>query len=164
MQIKYKGGNKFEVKCKDLDVTFADQLTVNGFVFPGPGEYEKSGAIINGIADGSNTIYIVNAEDMNLCYLGELTHELTEDEVKQIGDVDILFLPLGEKGTVNVKSALKVLTKIDPRVSIPMLYTDLGEFKKGEGLVDGNEIDILKIKKSELPEEERKTYLLTATE
>jgi len=160
MQIKYRGADKFEVKTKDLEIELGEKLVVNDFAFPGPGEYEKGGAIINGIADGSNTIYIIRAEEINLAHLGHISHDLSEEEAKQIGDVDILFLPIGAEGTADLKTALKLLSRIDPRVVIPMLYDDLTEFMKSEGITDG-ELDILKIKKSELPEEERKAVILT---
>jgi L-ascorbate metabolism protein UlaG (beta-lactamase superfamily) len=159
MQIKYKGEDCFEIKSKDLDIVFSDKVIINGFTFPGPGEYEKGGVILNGIADQDNTIYVAKVEDMNLCYLGRIRHELSEDEIKQIGDVDLVFLPLGEMGTIDLKIALKLLSKIDPRVVIPMLYSNLDEFKKSEGITDG-EIDVLKIRKSDLPEEERQAVLL----
>ena len=158
MQIKYRGDRKFEIKTKDLEISFGDHLVINGFTFPGPGEYEKGGAIINGIADQGNTIFVVNIEEMNLCHLGALNHDLSEDEAKQIGDVDILFLPLGFE-PASLKIALKNLAKIDPRVIIPMEYADLAEFKKSEGITDG-ELDILKIKKVDLPDEERKIFIL----
>lgn len=161
MQIKYKGGNHFEIKAKDLDIVLADNVIINGFTFPGPGEYEKGGVILNGIADLENTIYVARVEDMNVCHLGNIQHELTEDEVKQIGDIDILFLPLGEKGTTDLKTALKLLSKIDPHIVIPMLYTDLAEFEKSEGITDG-EIEVLKIRKSDLPEEGRQVVILKA--
>ncbi|MFA6963348.1 MAG: MBL fold metallo-hydrolase [Patescibacteria group bacterium] len=161
MQIKYKGDAKFEIKSKDLEVMLDGNISINGFKFPGPGEYEKGGVILNGISDGSNTIYTAKIEDMNVCYLGRINHELSEEEAKGIGDTDILFLPLGEDGSANLKIALKILSNIDPRVVIPMLYSDLSEFKKSEGYTDG-ELDVLKIKKNELPEEERKLVILQA--
>jgi len=160
MQIKYRGGAKFEIKSKDLEVTVDGKISINGFEFPGPGEYEKGGVILNGISDGANTIYTAKIEEMNVCYLGRINHELSEEEAKGIGDVDILFLPLEVDGSLGLKTVLKILTNIDPRVVIPMLYTDLSEFKKSEGYTDG-EIDVLKIKKSELPEEERKLVILS---
>jgi len=159
MQIKYKGEDSFEIKSKDLDITFSSKVIINNFTFPGPGEYEKGGVILNGIADQDNTIYVARVEDINLCHLGRIKHELSEDEIKQIGDVDILFLPLGEMGTIDLKTALKLLSKIDPRIVIPMLYNDLSEFKKSEGITD-SEVDVFKVRKSDLPEEERKVVIL----
>lgn len=163
MQIKYKGGDKFEIKSKDVDVVFAGGVSINGFAFPGPGEYEKAGVILNGISDGNNTIYVAKIEEMNLGYLNKISHDLTEDETKAIGDIDILIIPLGEEGTTDIKTALKIISKIDPRVVIPMLYDgDLAEFKKSEGITDG-ETDSLKIRKADLPEEERQIAILKSS-
>ncbi len=159
MQIKYLGSDKFEIRSKDLVLSLSDQVSINNFQFPGPGEYEKAGVILSGIEDHDNTIYVMSVEEVKLCYLGRIKHEVSEDEAKQIGDVDILIVPLGQDGTVNVKAANKIISTIDPRIVIPMLYSDLEEFKKSEGMTDG-ELDILKIRKADLPEDERQIYIL----
>lgn len=159
MQIKYLGSDKFEIKSKDVEVRLEDKVTVNGFEFPGPGEYEKSGVILSGIDDGENVIYVLSLEEINLCYLGKINHVLSEESAKQIGDVDILFLPLGEKNSADVKTATKIISAVDPKIVIPMLYANLDEFKKTEGMVDG-EVDILKIKKADLPQDEREIFIL----
>lgn len=159
MQIKYLGNEKFEVKTKDTTINLGYSVSINDFSLSGPGEYEKSGVFVEGIVDNGNTIYVVRAEDMNLCYLGNISHDLRESEAKEIGDVDILFVPLGEDGSFDTKKALALVSKIDPRVVIPMLYSDLADFKKAEGITNG-EVETYKIKKSELPEEEREIIIL----
>lgn len=161
MQIRYLGKDNFEIKSKEVTLLVDNKVTINDFVFPGPGEYEKAGVILNCIADGENIIHVARFEEMNLCHLGHINHDLTEDETKQIGNVDILFLPLGQENSADQKIALKLLSKIDPKIVIPMLYDDLAEFKKSEGITDG-EIDCLKIKKSDLPEEERQVIILNS--
>lgn len=153
------GHEKFEIRTKETKIDLGYKVLVNDFAFPGPGEYEKGGVFVEGIADNGNTIYVLKVEEMNVCYLGKIAHDLKEDEAKEIGNVDILFLPLGEDGSVPVKKAADILSKIDPKIVIPMLYSDLSEFKNSEGITDG-ELDILKIKKAELPEEERKVVIL----
>ena len=162
MQIKYLGQEKFEIRTKETKIDLGYRVLVNNFEFPGPGEYEKGGVFVEGIADNGNIIYVLKIEEMNVCYLGKIAHDLKEDEAKEIGNVDILFLPLGEDGSVSTKKALDLVTKIDPRIVIPMLYTDLSEFMKSEGITDG-EMDVFKIKKAELPEEERKVVILNAS-
>ena len=162
MQIKYLGQEKFEIKTKETKIDLGYRILVNNFELPGPGEYEKGGVFVEGIADNGNIIYVLKVEEMNVCYLGKITRDLKEDEAKEIGNVDILFLPLGEDGSVTTKKALDLVTKIDPRIVIPMLYSDLSEFMKGEGITDG-ELDVFKIKKIDLPEEERKVVILNAS-
>lgn len=159
MQIKYLGAEKFELKTKDVRIMLAYDILINDFELNGPGEYEKSGVFIEGIADNGNTIYLIKAEDINLCYLGKISHDLREDEAKEIGNVDVLFVPMGEDGSLPTKKALDLISKIDPRIVIPMLYTDLSEFMKSEGITDG-EMELFKVKKSELPEDERQNVIL----
>lgn len=159
MQIKYLGNEKFEIRTKETKVDLGYKISVNNFTFPGPGEYEKGGVFVEGLIDSGNTIYVLKIEEMNVGYLGKIARDLKEEEAKEIGDVDILFLPLGEDGSVPTKKALEIVSKIDPRIVIPMLYSDLSEFMKGEGVTDG-EMDVFKIKKAELPEEERKVVIL----
>lgn len=161
MQIKYLGNEKFEIRSNQGSISLDYGLKINGFDLSGPGEYEKAGIAVTGIPNGQNTIYVIRTEDMNLCYLGKLATDLAEAAIKEIGDIDILFLPLGEDDTLPTKKAVQVLSKIDPKIVIPMLYSDLSEFKKSEGLMDG-EIDILKIRPADLPAEERKVVLLKA--
>jgi len=162
MQIKYLGGEKFEIKSKDVRIELGYKIRVNNFEFPGPGEYEKSGVFIEGVVDDGNTIYLVRVDEINICYLGNISHELKEDTAKEIGNVDILFAPLGEDGSLPTQKSLGIISKIDPRIVIPMLYADLSEFKKSEGISDG-EIDVLKIKKADLPENERMNVILTVS-
>ncbi|MCL5410411.1 MAG: MBL fold metallo-hydrolase [Patescibacteria group bacterium] len=159
MQIKYLGREKFDVRSKDARIELGYQIKINGFPLPGPGEYEKSGIFIEGIADNGSTIYLVRADEINMCYLGKISHDLREDEAKEIGDVDILFVPLGEDGSLTTKKALDLVSLIDPKIVIPMLYSDLSEFKKSEGITNG-ETEILKIKKADLPENERMNVIL----
>lgn len=161
MQIKHIGDDKYEVKSKDVTIILGHEIVVNNFVLPGPGEYEKSGVFVEGIPDNKNTIYVIKAEEINLCYLGKITHDLKENEVKEIGDTDILFVPLGKEETLGVKKSVALISKIDPKIAIPMYFNEneLEEFKKSEGITDG-ETDVLKIKKSELPADERKNVIL----
>lgn len=163
MQIRYFGEEKFEIKTGDVTVSLSDKISIGDFVLPGAGEYEKGGVFVEGIPDDGSTIYVINAEDMRLCYLGKVSHELKEAETKEIGAVDILFVPLGENGSANLKLSLENISKIDPRIVIPMLYSDLAEFKKSEGIVEEN-IEVLKIKKVDLPEDERRNIILNVVE
>lgn len=162
MQIRYSGKDKFNIKTGQSLIRLGVECAVDDFSIPGPGEYEKGGVSIIGIANDNNTIYVIRAEEINLCYLGRIVKEVSQNVVKEIGDVDVLFLPLGEEGTLEVKKAVDLLSAIDPRVVIPMLYADLSDFKKSEGITDG-ETETFKFKKSDLPEEERKIVILKPT-
>lgn len=163
MQIKYHGADKFSIKTVQSTIKLGPKPSIDDFVLPGSGEYEKAGISVTGIGFEDDTIYTIRSEEINLCYLGNISKEIDEVIIKEIGDVDVLFLPLGENNTLPVKKALELLSEIDPRVVIPMQYSNLDEFKKSEGISDG-ETDTFKFKKADLPEEERKIVILKPAE
>ncbi len=163
MQIKYHGADKFSIKTGQSTIKLDQKPSIDDFVLPGSGEYEKAGISVTGIGFEDNTIYTICSEEINLCYLGNISKEIDEAIIKEIGDIDVLFLPLGENNTLTVKKALLLLSEIDPRVVIPMQYSNLDEFKKSEGISDG-ETDTFKFKKADLPEEERKIVILKPAE
>jgi L-ascorbate metabolism protein UlaG (beta-lactamase superfamily) len=98
----------------------------------GPGEYEISGVLILGIGTyhdsvkgqsrGKNTIYLMEIDGVNVLHLGDLGHVLSDDQVEEIGNVDVLLLPVGGVSTINAAMAAEVMRKLEPRVVIPMHY------------------------------------------
>lgn len=131
------------------------------FLIQGPGEYEVKGVYIKGIPSfhdgkegeerGGNTIYIIEVEDLKICHLGDLGQkELTEEQVEGIGEIDVLMIPVGGVYTISSKEALKVMSQIEPKVTIPMHYALPKLKSKLEGV--DNFLKILGIK-SVAPEE-----------
>jgi L-ascorbate metabolism protein UlaG (beta-lactamase superfamily) len=149
------------------------------FVIISPGEYEISGIKIDGVSSfhdknqgaerGKNTIYIVDLEDIRICHLGDQGALLTDEELEEIGEVDILFVPVGGTYTINASEALEVINQIDPRIVIPMHYNISGvaskldgieKFASQEKIADLEGKDILEIKKNDLPSDEREIVIL----
>lgn len=150
------------------------------FIIKNPGEYEKNGIAVLGIHSyhdksegkerGSNTIYVIKAEDMTVCHLGDLGQEkLDEKQVEEIGDVDILMIPVGGSYTINYKEAVEAISQIEPKIVIPMHYKvkDLNidiesadKFVKELGLTP-EKVDKFKIIKKNLPTEEVKLVMFT---
>jgi len=161
MQINYLGSDKFSIKTKEATIgVSSDQIDIDGLIINGPGEYERKGIFVEGVSpNGNGPVYVFRAEQITVCYLGKLKHSISDEAAKKIGDIDILITPLGEDGTISTKEVSKVISQIDPRTVIPMLYLDIESFKKSESIT-GEAIDSLKIKKADLPEEERKFYIL----
>ena len=73
---------------------------------------------VGGSQRGKNSVYIVQLDGIKLCHLGDLGHDLTAEQAKEIGKVDVLFTPIAGGATV----AWAVITKLDPRIIIPMHY------------------------------------------
>ncbi len=160
MQINYLGQDKFSIKSKNARIELKNFVDIEDFVINGPGEYERKNVFVEGIGkDSDQTVYVIRAEDLSLCYLGKLKRLLSDEEIKRIGDIDILFVPLGEEGTLEISKANEVIVKIDPRVVIPMLYSDLAKFKEIEGVSNG-EVETYKVKKIDLPSEERNIVII----
>lgn len=98
----------------------------------GPGEYEISGVLIIGIATfhdaegggkrGRNTVYLIEVDEVSVCHLGDLGHVLTAEQVEEIGNVDVLLLPVGGVSTINAPMAAEVVRQLEPKAVIPMHY------------------------------------------
>jgi L-ascorbate metabolism protein UlaG (beta-lactamase superfamily) len=77
----------------------------------------------SGMVRGKNMVFIVEAEGLRFVHLGDLGHELSDDQAKAIGAVDVLFVPVGGVYTINGTQAKKVIEKLKPRLYvIPMHY------------------------------------------
>ncbi len=144
------------------------------FAVSGPGEYEIQGIFVKGIAgeslyDGEkriNTSYIVTLEGMNLCFLGALSKDLSNEAKESFGEVDILFVPIGGEGVLTSNDAYKLAVSIEPKIIIPMHYGVIGakdalkNFLK-EGGEDGvKPIEKLTLKKKDLEGKEGDIVLL----
>jgi L-ascorbate metabolism protein UlaG (beta-lactamase superfamily) len=102
------------------------------FVIDGPGEYEVSGVLITGVRTahdtqkgaerGFNTVFVIHLDDVVFCHLGDLGHELTQSQLDEIGDVDVLFVPVGGGETIGPAEANSVIGQIEPKIVVPMHY------------------------------------------
>lgn len=75
-----------------------------------------------GAKRGDNILFKFTLGGINFCHLGDLGHVLDGDLLKQIGNVDILFVPVGNVFTIGPKEAWEVIHTIKPAVAIPMHY------------------------------------------
>lgn len=105
-------------------------------VFDAPGEYAAKGISALGFASfrdaaegrerGQNTVFIFESEDIHICYLGALGHDISPELLDKLNGVDILFIPVGGAGTVAAKLAAELVRKIEPNIVIPMHYKIAG--------------------------------------
>jgi len=97
-----------------------------------PGEYEIGGTLVTGIASfhdnkkgevrGKNTIYVIEMDGITLCHLGDLGHPVDSRLIEEIGDIGILFLPVGEASTIPIDTAMEIIRQLEPPIVIPMHY------------------------------------------
>lgn len=132
-----KLGLKTITKPTDISIVTSRDFPVRSAVFVAdmPGEYEIAGVIIQGIAarshmdeeaQGNNAvIYTVTTPEVKVAILGHIYPELNEDQLEQIGMVDIAIVPVGGNGyTLDGVGALKVIKQIEPKIVIPTFYAD----------------------------------------
>jgi L-ascorbate metabolism protein UlaG (beta-lactamase superfamily) len=80
-----------------------------------------------GMRRGKNAIFVVQAEGLTFCHLGDLGHELSADQVKAIGPIDVLMIPVGGIYTINGEVARGIAKQLKPRRYIfPMHYAVAG--------------------------------------
>jgi L-ascorbate metabolism protein UlaG (beta-lactamase superfamily) len=103
---------------------------------------------------GKNTIFCFEVDGVKVCHGGDLGHLLTDEQVKAIGEVDVLMIPVGGFFTIDAKTATRVVEQLKPKVVIPMHYkterldfpiAGVDEFIKGKSnvtRVSGSEIEL----------------------
>jgi L-ascorbate metabolism protein UlaG (beta-lactamase superfamily) len=76
-----------------------------------------------GLTRGLNGIWVIEMDGLHIVHLGDLGHILSEEQVKQIGPVDVLMIPVGGVYTLNGTDAKDVIKQLKPkRYVIPMHY------------------------------------------
>lgn len=133
------------------------------FVVDGPGEYEIGSVTARGFGvattydkqDTFNAIYQVRLEGMNIIFLGALGNpEIDPKILEELGDIDILFVPIGGGDLLEVPQASKLATKLEAKTIIPMQFdaAALKAFLKEQGEESLKPVDKLTLKKKDVNE------------
>jgi len=166
------------------DHSNAESLAGEPFLVSGPGEYEVKGVLVRGIETyhdrvggaerGLNTIYKVEVEEMTLLHMGDFGEErLREETLESIGDVDLLFVPVGGIYTVDAEGAGRVVKQIEPALVIPMHYKLPGlkpdiagvePFLREMGSRDNKAVERLVLKKKDIPEKGKTTVVVLSVQ
>jgi len=112
--------------------SFTQGISGNPKALTGPGEYEVSNMLIIGVASfhdndrgsirGKNTIYLIEIDEVSICHLGDLGHVLSDEQVEELGNIDVLLIPVGGVSTLNAPLAAEVVRQLEPKIVIPMHY------------------------------------------
>jgi len=147
-----KEGSKIVTESRKRNISNIEIIGIDSF-------HDKD----KGAKRGSNIMYKFSMDGIRFCHMGDLGHELDDETVAKIGEVDILFIPVGGTFTVDDRQAWNVIKKIKPKIIIPMHYKIGGlslpiagldpflEPAKHKVIRVGNEIDI---EKDDLPTEQ----------
>lgn len=154
-------------------------LAEETLLFDDPGEYDVRGIPIFGLPSfrdddhgairGKNTIFVLQSEDITLCHLGALGHELPLATIEKLGHIDILFVPVGNKNTLVIGKIDELIRKIEPAMVVPMHYKfpgfateseDMTAFCKEVGNCPETAIPKISLKKKDLDGKSMEVVLL----
>ena len=111
-----------------------DSSTPARLTMDGPGEYEVADISIVGLAvqghmeekgQRRSTMFKLVVGDLSLLITGHIYPQLSDDQLEDIGTIDLLIVPVGGNGyTVDPVGALKLIKDIEPKLVIPTHYAD----------------------------------------
>lgn len=157
-----------------------ETIAGNYFLIDSAGEYEIKGVFVEAIHSfhdsqkgkerGENLIFLINVEDLKICHLGDFGQkELENSQLEKMVDIDVLMIPVGGKNTISFKEAIKIMSQIEPKITIPMHYflpnlkiklDSVDKFLKNLGIKSLKTEKKLLVKKESLSPEEAKIILL----
>jgi len=150
-------GNVAAVKGNPEVVSRAGRSEAKGIEVKGIASYHDEAG---GSLRGNNIIFCFELDGIRVCHLGDLGHLLDDKQVKEMGSVDILLIPVGGYYTIDAQAATEVCSQLQPKVIIPMHYkTEKGipdiagvdEFLSGKVNVTRLDTSQVEFKPGELP-------------
>ncbi len=99
-------------------------------VLAGPGEYEIGGLSVRGVATPAddpaiskdiNTVYIVDADGLQVATLGNPGHQPSAQSVQQISKVDVLVINTESQG-LEPDEMSAVIRNLEPKMIVPSGY------------------------------------------
>jgi L-ascorbate metabolism protein UlaG (beta-lactamase superfamily) len=142
----------------------------NREVVDAPGHRKVKGIDFRGIASyhdeakggqrGTNVIFCFSLDGIKVCHLGDLGHQLGAVQIAEIGEVDVLFVPVGGLYTIDANGAAKVCDSLSPKMVIPMHYktakcgypiAGVDAFLKGRKNIRNLDASETELRKDQLP-------------
>jgi len=71
---------------------------------------------------GKNLLMKFILEGKSFLHCGDIGHLLSDELIKEIGSIDVLFIPIGGHYTIDAETAKKIADKINPKIIFPMHY------------------------------------------
>lgn len=106
----FKTKNKMLVaQDKNATIEFGEQLKINDFTVPGPGEYEVGGVLVFA---PEGDIYSLRIGELHIVYWRALNGQ-PQVESKALGAIDVMVLSLGEK-TSSLKDVTETINNLEP--------------------------------------------------
>lgn len=97
------------------------------------GVFEESGLRVEGIPSfhddmhgakrGTNVIFVFEADGARVAHLGDLGHDLTDEDIARLGKLDVLMIPVGGVFTIDAKQAAALAKRVGAKITVPMHFT-----------------------------------------
>ncbi len=71
---------------------------------------------------GESTIFCFEVDGVRVCHFGDLGHPLSDQQIAELGRVDVLLVPVGGNFTIDAQVAGQIVNKLGVKVVIPMHY------------------------------------------
>ena len=128
-------GLKSITKSEDVSLmTDSTNNNVTRLSFNSPGEYEVSDVSIHGMPARSHmdeegkksaTMFKLIAGDQSILVTGRIYPDLSNEQIEDIGLVDVMLVPVGGNGySADPIGALKLIKAIEPKIVIPTHFSD----------------------------------------
>jgi L-ascorbate metabolism protein UlaG (beta-lactamase superfamily) len=98
------------------------------FLLDSPGEYEVHHVLISGVRTfrdeemgaqrGTNTCFVFELDGIHVVHLGDIGHPLTEEQLDEIGAVDVVCVAIG--GSISAARAAELVAQFDAKLIVPM--------------------------------------------
>jgi L-ascorbate metabolism protein UlaG (beta-lactamase superfamily) len=76
-----------------------------------------------GTARGPNTIFRFDLDGTRVCHFGDFGQSgLREEQAAAIGEIDLLFIPVGGGPTIGAEQAAAIVGRLRPTIVVPMHY------------------------------------------
>ena len=150
----HKGHNNVDaVKGSPIVVRGIRSQKIRGIEFKGLASFHDNS---QGRQRGLNTIFCFKVNDIRICHLGDLGHQPSDQQLYEIGTVDLLLIPTGAGSTIGPAQATLLCNRIKARVVIPMHFktskctfppAKVDDFVRGKPnvkIIDSSEIELVK--------------------
>ncbi|HUA46918.1 MAG TPA: MBL fold metallo-hydrolase, partial [Solirubrobacteraceae bacterium] len=76
-----------------------------------------------GTERGPNTIFVFTLDGVRVAHFGDFGQtSLRDEQADAIGQVDLLFLPVGDGPTIGAEQAAAIVERLGPKWVVPMHY------------------------------------------
>jgi L-ascorbate metabolism protein UlaG (beta-lactamase superfamily) len=164
-----------------------DRIAGDPKVLRGPGEYEIKNVFITGATTyhrrqkdqplERNVIFFFEFGDLTVGHLGDLGEVPSQSEIEElnVGEIDVLMVPVGGGETLDPTRAVEVIGMFEPKLVVPMHYFQpelaplwartlepVEKFLRELGISAPEPQELLRVSKSSLPDETQVALLIPA--